>query len=382
MTKEDLISTFLYIVMVAAIVLVGFFVLRPAMESGIISKDFGGSFLFLVVSIVIAIVLNVVLFELAHILGAKIGGYTIVSTNILGFYFYKKIADGKKKFGFRFKLFSGLTGETLIQPKSKKSNPMFYVFMPLILILIEVAAVYFVWIMIPDPSKVVATIEFKYLLKYTLIVVMTIGACIAFYNYFPAKLDSINDGYRLILLSKKANIEAYNLQLERRAKLYFGEELDKINEFTEITDFTASLNDEIAMQNFLDGDIENALRIIDYTLTEGDKKISKSTKRALNLDKNFILFATKDLEEASEFYKNLDDETRLAVSKCKSARAIRTYILYIGLVEKSDSEIKFALARKKSAFDRLTEGERKIEEILCQKALDKVETEIPGLGKK
>ena len=77
-------------------------------------------------AILSGVLINAILFEVAHILGAKAGRYSIISVNILGLLWYRD--DNKTK--FRFKGYDGLTGETVILPKEdvkKEPNPTPYI---------------------------------------------------------------------------------------------------------------------------------------------------------------------------------------------------------------------------------------------------------------
>lgn len=367
MTKEDLLSGFLYLVMAGVIILVGFLAIRPAFSNELNFLKDGMTILFLVVALIIGVVLNVILFALGHALGAKLGGYTILLNNLLGFCFYKyKKEDGKISTKFGFKSFNGLTGDMIIAPKKENSNPMFYVFMPLIFILLEIAAYIAVASMLTSKSG-----NALFLIKYGLMVVATVGGCMGIYNYFPAKLDSVNDGYRLVLLRKKVNIEAYNVRLGIEAREYFNEAYEEPKVFEEITDFTAQVNNETAMYKFSNGETESALEILDKLFAD-EKKISKNTLRDIKINKAFIYFLTKDLESAKELINSFDEETNTYITNCKSLGAIRTYILYIGLIEKSKSEIEFALGRIKKFKEKVSSGTYIKEKEFIKRATDYV----------
>ena len=87
-------------------------------------------------SLIIGLFLNALLIELGHLLGAKLGGYEVYLCNILGFCFYKKEKDSKKK-TFKFSEFDGISGETKVVLKKEKGNPRPYILLPILFILIE-----------------------------------------------------------------------------------------------------------------------------------------------------------------------------------------------------------------------------------------------------
>ena len=379
MNKEDLFSSLIYILMGTIIIIVGLTVFRPAIESGYLSTNQGTNFGFVLLSLLIGILINVLFMEIGHAIGAKIGKYEVLSINMLGFCLYKvKHYDtGKKYFKFKFTSFNGLAGETKIAPKSEKSYPMTFVFMPLVLILLEFVALYCVNIFIKDSTSA----KNLMFIKYGITIVATVGACFLLYNYFPAKLDSMTDGYRLIALSKKINSGAFNEKLAIEASEYYQEDYQDMKVFDEITDFTAQVNLITALMYYRKGDTEKALEIID-NLLDNEKKIAKSTVREVKFNKIFITFMTKDVQEGEKLIRELNDDEMSVLRSCKTTIAIRTYILYIGLVEKSYSEIQYALSKKKKAAERLNPGEALKEINLIDSAVQKVKDTYPNIDKK
>lgn len=368
MRKEDLISDILYLAMAAIVLLVGFLVIQPAINDGLLGREMGQNVLFILIALIIGIIINVALMEIGHLIGAKIGGYNILSTNILGFNFYKVFDKNhaKSQLKFRFKSFNGLSGETIIEPKKDSSNPFFYIFTPLILFLLEFVAMYFVISLAPQDSE--TYFEGIQIVKYGLIITTTIAGCIVLYDYFPAKLDTLNDGYRLISLSKKINIVAYNEKLKIEANEYKGIKNTEYKIFEEITDFTAKVNLEAAINEFLDEKSDESLAIIEKCLSDSTK-ISHSTKTTLLLDKIYITYISKGSEEGTKLFKELDQETNEYVKKCKDLESIRVYALYIGLNEKSQSEVKYAITKAKKEYERLTIGEVEKEKKLLLKVI-------------
>ena len=123
MKKEDITGLIVYLGIIVLAVIFGLTVLQAhAPESTF--KNFG-YVMYIIGSVLTGAILNAILFEVAHVLGAKIGKYDIISCNVLGFCFYS--IEGKKK--FKFASFDGLTGETRIVPKKDfvdKANPYPY----------------------------------------------------------------------------------------------------------------------------------------------------------------------------------------------------------------------------------------------------------------
>ena len=138
MKKQDIAGIIVYLVILALAAVFGLVVVRQFaektnMETGIFILVIGGA-------IVSGVLFNSIYFELAHMLGAKIGGYRITSVSVLGFTFVKE----EKKVKFKFASFDGLTGETKIVPiekRKKPSNPVPYLVMGTIFYAIEVVTI-------------------------------------------------------------------------------------------------------------------------------------------------------------------------------------------------------------------------------------------------
>ena len=86
MKKEDVIGLIIYLIIIALAVVFGLTVLQTHNSESSFS---GFTYIIYVAgSVVIGVIFNALLFELAHIAGAKVGKYDIISVNILGFCFY------------------------------------------------------------------------------------------------------------------------------------------------------------------------------------------------------------------------------------------------------------------------------------------------------
>lgn len=371
MKKEDILSLIIYIGMLAIGVIVGFTLIQPAMSKSLIyDGDAGACIAFSIVSILVGIVINGLLLEFGHLVGAKLGGYEISSFNVFYFCFYKeKKEDGKKRLKFKLKGFDGLSGETQMSPKKETSNPMYFIFVPLVLILLEVVAMYCVFAFIPDYTNSAKTAENPLcVLKYGIIVVSTIGLMFALYNYFPAHLDSTTDGYRLTLLSKKINVKAYNEYLRILSNNLFDTN-EEFKLFDEITDFTALVNSLSAYKSINNKEYDNAYKIFNTILES--KKISNFTKFQTKLNIAYINFLTKPIDESSKYYKDeFDQDEKRYMIKGYSMAALRIYMLNEGLVEKSASEVEYAISKKKKILDKENPGLQKEEERLFNEALD------------
>ena len=211
MKKEDAVSLIVYILMIAIAVLVGWMVISQLFAEfatylpGQGSANMAFAFLF----VVVAIIFNVFFLESGHIVGAKLGGYRVISFNVLGLCWYRS----ENKWKFKFKNFDGLTGETKIAPKKEKTSAKTFALMPLIFYVIEFVIfmiIFYVILNLHHSAQHGTTYGHLGWLVILSMMMIVVGGMIELYNIFPAKLDSLTDGYRLLVLSKKENIEAYN----------------------------------------------------------------------------------------------------------------------------------------------------------------------------
>lgn len=368
MKKEDVAGLLVYLLIFGFAIIFGFTVLRDfASGSGFKTGVFFG---YIVGAIATGVILNAVLFELGHALGALVGRYSILSINILGLMFYKK--DNKLK--IKISNFDGLTGETKILPKKdakKEPNPTPYLLFGTLFFLIEIIAVIIVFVSLNQIVKGVKTTDEAHI-AYFFLVVGVIGSMILIYNIVPFHLDTETDGYRMRLVSNPKNKEAFNELLRVQNAIENGETDVEIKTFTTITNFTADLNLNKAYALLSQGKYEEALPYIDGILENKDSISNKLYIRTKS-QKIYIDIMTKSLEEAQEFYdKEVPHSERKEISSDTSMPSIRAYILMSGLLDKSLSETELALNKVLKAYKRTNKNRQEVELRLYNEALKRV----------
>ena len=366
MKKEDIASLIVYVLMIALALIIGFTLVSGMFRS--YNQAFGSTFLnpyiFAILTIVVGILINALGLELGHVLGALAGGYSIVSFNVFGLCWAKK--DGK--FKFSFKDFDGLTGETTIAPKKEKANPKLYVWFPLFLYVIELIACVVLYTL--GSNKGIDQTSPLIPLGTAAIIVITLSSMMAIYNFVPVKLDSMTDGYRLTLISKPVNVEAYNELLRIEDAQRRGVDYGKVKVFDEITNFTASLNLVTVYEKLGAKDYDEARKLIDK-ICENPEKISRSTLNRLIAQKLYITIITKPLEEAKQYYDSeVDDTVRRFISNDLSMESIRAYVLIAGMLDESLGEVEFANSRKEKAMKRALKSRAEVEETLYKDAIN------------
>lgn len=367
MKKQDIAGIIVYVIILALAAVFGLVVIREfssksGMETGIF-------ILFIAGAIVSGVLFNSILYELAHILGAKIGGYIITSVSILGFTWFKE----NDKVKFHFSSYDGLTGETKILPiekRKKPSNPVPYMIMGTILYAIEVVIVVFLFSILTRTGAP----AYQNNIAYFIIIMMAVGGVIVFYNIIPLQLDSMTDGYRLRLVSGKKNKEAFNRMLLGETD----EDIDSNQEGTiqaVETSFSGDLKLNQVYVCLNEDKFVEAEAIVDEILEDAknNKKISNKVLLEANANKIFLMFINKDLETTKEYCdSHLSLHEKKELSEESGLPFLRAYVLVSGLLDRSHSECMRTLNKVYKAYKKTPEARRPLESKLLNKAIDLV----------
>ena len=365
MKKEDISGIIVYLIIIVLAVVFGLTVLQThASESTLSGFPY---VLYIIGSVLAGAVVNAILFELAHVLGAKIGKYDILSVNILGLCFYK--AEGKTK--VKFASFDGLTGETKIVPKKgfeDKANPYPFLFFGSLFFAVEAIAIMVSFSLLRNSAHP----TWKDDLAFGLLTGGAIGLIILVYNILPIQVDSMTDGYRLTMVSNPKNKEAFNELLRVEHEIEMGNTDIEVKVFDEITNFTADLNLNKVYALLDQKKYQEAEEILDKIIAAKDSVSAKVHIRAI-AQKIFINLSTKTLEEAKEYYeKEVPVAERREISNDVSMASIRAYLLMSGLLDKSRSECIIALNNVYRAFKHTPKNRQETEVTLFNEALEKV----------
>ena len=337
--KNDFATFLAYIAMFAIALLVGLLVISPTIKGSSLSTP--EAVVIVVVSVIVGVIVNSAGLELLHMLGAASGGYQILSVCVLSMTFKKR--KSRKEKLFTFASFEGLTGETKVNPKDpEKSNPTGMILFPMlgylleVIVLLVLAAVFQSATWVPVGSYVI----------------LAIGGMIFVYNAIPAHLDSITDGYLLILLSRPVNRVAYNQILLAEHSENKEQALENLPLYNEISDFTATLNSLAAYRKIKEGKPEEALAIFS-AIASAQKGLSKSVVQEASCQKLALLLLLEKKGEAKDYYEGMSDADRRYIASLASLPALRCYALISGILEESDSEVSWA-------FDKVERLEKKV----------------------
>ena len=364
MKKEDITGLIVYLIIIAVAIIFGLTVLQTHNAE----STFTGFFyiLYIIGAVLIGTIFNAILFEVAHVVGAKIGKYQIVSVNILGLCFYKE--ENKRK--VRFSSFDGLTGETKIVPKEgmvDKANPYPYLFFGSIFFVVELVAVMVVFSLFRQAEELALRD-----VAYAVLTIGAIGLVILIYNILPMRIDSMTDGYRLTMVSNPKNKLAFNELLRVEYEIAQGNDDVEVRLFDEITNFTADLNLNRVYALLDKKQYADAEAILDKII-EAKENVSEKVYIRARAQKIYINLITKNLEESKEYYdKEVPVSERREISNDVSMASIRAYLLMSGLLDKSRSECIIALNNVYRAFKHTPKNRQHTELVLFNEALDKV----------
>jgi len=376
MKKEDTISLVVYVLMIAIAILVGFLVIQPLFSTyGYYLPGNGkANILIAFLVVVLSIIFNVVIFEVAHVIGAKIGGYQILSFNILGLCWYRK---SEKGFKFKFSNFDGLTGETKIAPKRDNASPKAFALLPLLAYILEFVIGMIIFYVITGKLKASDKNGALVILPIIAMMNIAVGSMLELYNIFPAHLDSTTDGYRLVILSKKENLKAYNELMRIEAALQENKELNNMIVFDDITDFTAEVNLYSVYKLFKEKNFFEAEAILDKILS-CKNKISRTTYCSVLAQKMYLVLMNKSVDESKEFAsKYLTTAERRYIASDLSMQSIRAYLLIAAIIDASEHEARYIISREKRALKRTLPGRVEIEKAFYEEALNKVDSIYP-----
>lgn len=362
MEKNELGSIFIYLIMFGLIFLVGQTVILLAINS--LSLTSSQAWPYVIICMVISVVIFTIVYELGHIIGAKIGKYKMTYLNLFGLCFYK---DGSK-WKFKFEGFEGLFSETRFTPVSEngKSNPIWFLSGGLVSFLVSVVIALVIFIINAIPGQI----------RYGTLIYFGVGLVFILYNIIPMKTDILNDGYRWKLLGKKENAEAYNDFMVIEEQVRRGKVPENIKVYENISPMTVLINRYAYYENLKNKNYKRAEEIVDIIL-KGEKDLDTMTRYRYRFQKLFFVILNSSIEDASKYYWDLDATERKALVKDNYISSKRVYLLVSGLINESLSESKLAITGVKKRINRIVDKTQKeVEMELFNECIKKVEEKL------
>lgn len=334
-------SLLFYVALVVAIFFVGRNIIADA--NAFIDEPM----MFFIISIALGFVFNVVLFELGHMFGAKLGGYKTYSVSFLGVTIYK--VKGKWQIGYDG-TYDGFTGETKIVPHKEKTNPSLYFWMGSLLLVIEMV------VTICLPSLITLSPQ----LKYGAYIFAVIAGIILIYNIVPFRLDSTNDA-TLMKYVTKDKVDVFNKVCSIRYDLYLGNQIKEVEILEDVDYVSARINYYAYLEAIYKKDYEKAEAIID-SLIEQSEKLSEDIFLELLPAKMYILTMTKTKEEVEKYFASLPANDRKLLNSCVSIEGCRNYFAFVALIIEDYDDAKNIYRKYVSKKDKLKEVGRLFDE--------------------
>jgi len=371
MKKESIVSFVFLVVVLAVAVVMGLVVVRDAFDR--LYTLTLSPIVFTLAALIVGFIFNIILIECGHAIGAKIGKFKVVS---MCFYF---IAFIKTKEGLKVKIddFDGLTGETKIIAKSKDSKLNAYAWMPLVLYAVELAACIILYTFAND-AKTDSPIKWLGLVGLLWII---LSSMLIVYDFLPFKMDTMTDGYRLMLLSNKKNYDALISYMSYQGQKAYGDQIEFNSEFTDITEFTANLNLLAAERALFSNNLEKANKLISL-VENGKANLKEDEPHRLCGYQLYMLFNNKELDEVKAYYeKEVDDKARKYLSNSNDISALRTYALIAGLIDESEFEVQYACSKKEKAVKLCPKQDWDAEGKLFDDVIEKIRKVHPNWKK-
>lgn len=362
MEKNDFTGLLVYIIMLVLAFIVGQTIisLGNAEVSEMLTITYPA---YVIICIILSALLFTLVYEIGHIIGAKIGKYKVSCINFCGLCFTK--IDNKWKFSFKAP--EGLISETRFTPIDAKGNPKCFLWGGVVAFLITMLISFSTFLINDLPATI----------KYGVLIYISIGIILLFYNIVPIPLDVLNDGYRIKLLGNKSNVEAYNEFMRIENDVRNGEEPHDVKVYDNISAMTATVNMYRFYELMDQNNLKEAENIIDMMIERGEN-LDNATLTRLKAHKLWFVVMNSTLEESSKYYwKKMTDRERKDISQDKNYVSRRAYLLISGVINKSISESRIALSNYKSLNKISDKLKKRVELKLYEQSIEKVKTIIP-----
>ena len=362
MKKNEFATFIVYLAMFGIALAVGFAAIKPIITDHMSSLPMHPA-LIMVLGLIVGVLVNAIALELCHVLGAKLGKYRVLKVTVLGASFTR--INGQRK--FRLSGFDGLTGETKVVPEDvEKSSLNAYIFFPILFLFLEFIACMVGIVLCQNAEASEPSVAWA---RIFLITILTVGGMIYFYDLFPAYLESTTDGFLLTLLNKPANKVAFNNLLLAQGAVLEGKPLPETPVYSELTDFTASLNMISVYHHLSEGQADKALEILEPMLSE-EAHISVGSVNYARTLKLTILLEAEDRTKGKKFYEELDDQAKKYIADVTNLVALRAYLLIATFIEDSESEANYAIDKAEKAIKACNPDYKDVEKSLLQMDVD------------
>jgi hypothetical protein len=361
MKKESFFTLIVYGMMVAIAIFVGVNIIAPAFITMAITGI--DQYVYATITIFFAFLINVILLEVGHILGALAGGYRIQTVNVLGLAF----VFSPQGLSLRLQPYEGLTGETVVIPKAKKLRPKLFLWGGLIVYVVEMILAFIIGYGLFDQNQWG---------RYASVVVIAVGGMLMIYNFMPFKLDTVTDGYKLATLTTAKGNEAYE-ELQRIEKTYkLGNNPKPFKVFKELNNLNVQIYFHKIYQAMVDEDYDEAK--VDLKLLSESPRLGETLQQRVFVLQTYIAMIEKKPKAAASYFYELSSKQRKYLSNDNHMSTLSTYLYVAGVIEESYSEATYTFERQVVSIQKIQESGRKAAEaILFDRMLKLVKKKQP-----
>ena len=366
MKKENIFGLLMYLVIFAIAVVYGLTVLQTHFQESAMSEVWQYA-IYIVCCILAGVIIGAILFEFGHVLGAKVGGYKIMSSTML----YLSIYKDEEKWKFGFKNFDGLTGETKIVPNyQRKDSPNPYPFLTYgsLFNLVWFVGCLILFFMFHKGSALDTDYAYAFLTVGLISLVMTV------YNIIPLQLDTSTDGSKLHFLIKNKDRKVFNDLLLAQYQAKHGElaaeELKKAQEPV-IPD--TSEGKVVKLSLLIDDKKFDEAKAIIEELSGKEHELSRRSYLELKEHDIYVRIMTTPEKEMMNYYSDvIPMSVKREISQDYTMLGIRTYLLMAGLFDKARGECLIVLGKVNKAYKNTPSKRKHAELVLFNEALEKV----------
>ena len=286
------------------------------------------------------------------------------------FFTFYKVGNKTK---FKLSGPDGLFSETKVAPKYNEngeviSKPKAMLWLGNLFLAIVIIAAAIMYVNFQGKDNTVSSLS--------LLAAVSFG-CLLFYNFLPIELDNKTDGAQLKIVSKSANVAAFNEALRVQACEITGEEPGDVKLFDEITNYTANINMVSAYKFLAEENYSDALKIINHIL-DAENNISERLRLEMVAQKLYILLYTQQIEKAKKYYEDVSPEDKRFISNANGLVFIRTYILISAILDPAESEVQYATSKADKAYKKVEALKKETEGKLYKNAVRRVKELHPN----
>lgn len=329
---------------------------------------------FIFSSFIGGLVLSLLFFNGGRIIGARIAGYNVLYTKILGFTIYHSV---KKK--AKYNILDTFSLEMKFNPKdddtSKNSKAIIFAGWIAELVYALICLALFLIFSVNKKST-----SATYFLGFIALFAMIYGLVILLYEVIPFRQDNPTDMFNLLSIKTKEDKEAFNIVCINRKRELTGEDFL----VPEDGEFTSSYRVKALYYRYLShlykDEMEEAVNDL-VVLQKNRKKFDDSDRYLISSESMYLHYIKEDIQGADKLYLTLKSEERSLIVKPLLLVDYRTSLLVLGYISSDKEQIKKIIKDYKDLIATLEQSDRvKKEEELFKNAYDSLRSHKADLN--